>query len=355
MHFEHSFQTPRVIFGEGCISRVSDEARALDGTRVLVFGGEERPFTRRVSRLLNERVVGHVHDIKEHVPTAQAEAASRRAIELSADLLVAVGGGSTIGTAKAVARRTSTPILAVPTTFAGSEMTSIWGETDGRQKTTGRDLKVLPRTVIYDPDLVLSLPVRTAALSGLNALAHSAEAIYDANGAPLVKLAALDSARALGQGLSALRWTYTPAVLTALQYGSYLAGLALGNATMGLHHKLCHVLGGMERLPHSGLHAVLLPYVLAFVEPAAGEVLGELADSLESDNAADQIWQLGRDLGGPTSLTEIGFDPTTVEEAVHRVLSSPPQSPRHLDADALRRLLTAACDGLTPRAYREEE
>jgi maleylacetate reductase len=353
MQFEHSLATPRVLFGAGYTRRLPAEAERLGGDRILLFVDQGRPLVDQVAALLSGHVVGHVGDIREHVPVEQAEQATQQAETLRADLLVAAGGGSTIGTAKAVARRTGTPILAVPTTFAGSEMTPIWGETSGRVKTTGRDARVLPRTVIYDPDLVLSLPSHLAASSGMNALAHCAEAVYDPGCSPLTKLGALEGARVLVEQLAELPGPDPSAALPGLLYGSWLAGLALGNATMGLHHKLCHVLGGMQRLSHGGLHSDLLPNVLAFEEPAAGDDLRRLADSVGSDDAADAVWRLGRALGTPPSLDQLGFDRANVDEAVAAVLATPPQSPRSLDEASLTDLLTAACDGLPPHAIRD--
>jgi maleylacetate reductase len=351
MHLTHELTTPRVVFGRGSLAQAPAEAARLAGERVLLIGNPLRGgVAQTLVGALGPRVVGVVDQVRQHVPVETAQLAAQRASSVAADLLMAVGGGSAIGTAKAVARRTGLPILAIPTTFSGSEMTSIWGETEGRVKVTGRDPGVLPRTVVYDPDLSASMPAQLTATSGMNALAHCAEAVYDPDCSPLIRAAALEGARALARGLRKTGdATDSTSASEHMLYGAWLAGVALGGASMGLHHELCHVLGGQQRLAHGALHSVLLPYVLAHEEPAAAAVLGRFAAAVQHrGNAARAVWDLGRRLGTPASLVEIGFRTSGTQDVIDAVLSARRARPRPVSPVALRHLLQCAALGLPP-------
>ena len=161
----------RVVFGVGALDRIGSETARLGRRALLIAGGHERAVADIAAEQLSGDLVGRVQDVAQHVPVQLAAEATRRADQLGADVLLALGGGSATGMAKAIARETGLPILAVPTTYAGSEMTPIYGVTEEGLKRTGRDSKVLPRTVIYDPALTVSLPPKTAGPSGMNALA----------------------------------------------------------------------------------------------------------------------------------------------------------------------------------------
>lgn len=350
MHFIHAIRSPRVVFGRGTVAQVADEVDRIGGRRVLLIGNPRRTGVQRVlAGALEPRVVGIVDRVQEHVPVQVAEQAAGRAASLDADLLLPVGGGSAIGTAKAVARRTGLPILAVPTTYSGSEMAPIWGETKDQVKVTGRDVAVVPSTVVYDPDLSEEMPADIRAASGLNALAHCAEAMYAPDGSPLIEAAAVEGARALTRGLRRSRDAPEDAnAAEDILYGAWLAGVALSGASMGLHHKLCHVIGGQQRLPHGGLHAVLLPYVLAYQQPAAATVLDTFAAAIGPGNAAQAVWDLGRRLDTPTSLSAIGFSRSGIQDVVDAVMAAPPKGARFVESAAMRDLLECAARGLPP-------
>jgi maleylacetate reductase len=227
---------------------------------------------------------------------------------LGADLYVAIGGGSTTGLGKAIALEFGCPIVSVPSTYAGSEMTPIWGLTEAGVKKTGRDRKVLPRTVIYDPTLTLSLPAMLSATSGMNAIAHSVEALYARDENPIISMFAEESIRALAQGLP--RIMQDPKDLGAQSqtlYDAWLAGISLGSVSMSLHHKLCHTLGGSFNLPHSEVHTVVLPHATAFDGVAAPKAMDRIARALGQAEAADGLCQLATTLGAPTKLSEIGM------------------------------------------------
>jgi alcohol dehydrogenase class IV len=263
---------------------------------------------------------------------------------------VSIGGGSAIGLAKAVALRTGLPLLAVPTTYAGSEATPIWGITEGGRKITGRDRAVVPRTVLYDAELTVSLPADVSAASGMNALAHAVEASYAPDASPVTLLLAERAVRALADALP--RVVAAPRDLVArgdALYGAWLAGSVLGAATMGLHHTTCHVLGGAYDLPHAGTHSAVLPYVVAYNAPAAPAAMARLAAGLGAADPAVGLWDLAAALGAPTSLATIGFDDANLDEASHLIAEAHPTNPRATDEPAVRAVLQAAYLGARDR------
>ena len=287
--------------------------------------------------------------VVQHVPTGVADTTVNKARSLGADLLLSIGGGSATGLAKAVAKELRLPILAVPTTYAGSEMTPIWGLTGPDGKSTGRDPGVQPRVVVYDPELTVSMPTPLTASSGMNAMAHCVEALYAPDVSPVVALVAAEGVRTLAAGLP--RCVADPTDLagrTDALTGAWLAGWSLGTATMGLHHKLCHVLGGLYDLPHAETHSVVLPYVVAFQRGHADEPLRRIADALGADDAATGLWNLGRSLGTPRSLAELGLASNAIDRVVTAVLANPPANPTPLTADGIRFVLTSALAGSHP-------
>ncbi len=353
--FVHEAAGARVVFGAGARAQAATEVERLGCRRVLiVHGRHEASYADEIGADLGDRAVGRFSDIAMHVSPATADAARAAAEAVAADLLLVVGGGSAVGTAKAVALRTPLPILAVPTTYAGSEMTPIWGLTDGGRKTTGRDPRVQPRTVIYDPEVTVSLPAGVSAASGMNALAHLVEALYAPDVSPLLEVAAEEGIGALASGLP--RVVAAPddvASRSDALTGAWLAGWALGIATMGVHHKVCHVLGGTWQLPHAATHAAVLPFATAFnaaAAPAAMErIRRALADAGHpAETAAGGLWDLAAAIGAPTSLASVGFSAGGVDEAARAVVDGRPVNPREVDQPGVRRLLLAALAGERP-------
>ncbi|MDQ3794937.1 MAG: maleylacetate reductase, partial [Actinomycetota bacterium] len=247
----------RVVFGAG-VSRdkLAEEVGRLDAERVLLVAtGQEKELAEELARPLGERLAGRFTGVRPHVPVEVAERARNAAREVGADCLLSVGGGSTTGTAKAVALETELPIVAVPTTYAGSEMTPVYGLTSGQRKRTGKSLKVLPKAVIYDPELTFSLPDFITGPSAMNAMAHCVEAFYAPGANPITSLMAEEGIRTLASGVPAA--VSRPENLegrTQTLYGAYLAGAAFAAAGGGIHHKICHVLGGAYDLPHAETH-----------------------------------------------------------------------------------------------------
>jgi maleylacetate reductase len=337
----------RVVFGVGAVEQLDEEVDRLGGRRVLAIAGK-RAIDGLLERL-GPRVAASFTDVQQHVPVEGAARAVAAAAEADADCLVAMGGGSATGMAKAVALERQTPIVAVPTTYAGSEVTPIYGLTGPEGKRTGRDLRVLPKVVVYDPALTTGLPPEVTGPSGMNALAHCVEATYAPGANPVTSLLAEEGARALARGLPVA--VSDPADLAARAdalLGAWLAGAAMAAAGVGIHHQLCHLLGGAYRLPHAELHAVVLPHAVAFVAPAARPQLARLAGALGVEEVPGGLWDLGRRLGTPASLAELGLAETELDRAAAQAVARVVQAPRRAGVSELRALLGAAWQGRRP-------
>jgi maleylacetate reductase len=337
----------RVVFGVGAADRLGEEVDRLGARRVLAIAGK-RAVDGLVERL-GGRWTASFTDVQQHVPVEAAARAVAAAAAAGADCLVAMGGGSATGMAKAVALEHEAPIVAVPTTYAGSEVTPIYGLTGPEGKRTGRDPRVLPRTVLYDPALTTGLPPEVTGPSGMNALAHCVEALYAPGANPVTALLATEGARVLARGLPVA--VSDPADLAARSdalLGAWLAGSALAAAGVGIHHQLCHLLGGAYRLPHAELHAVVLPHAVHFVAPAARPQLARLAGGLGTDDVAGGIWDLGRRLGTPASLAELGLAEAELDRAAELAVAKVVQTPRRAGVSELRGLLEDAWQGRRP-------
>jgi maleylacetate reductase len=342
----------RVVFGAGASrDRLAEEVGRLDAERVLLIATEqERELAEDLASPLGERLAGLFTRVRPHVPVEVAERARDAAREVGADCLLSVGGGSTTGTAKAVALEMDLPIVAVPTTYAGSEMTPVYGLTSGQRKRTGKSLKVLPKVVIYDPELTFSLPDFITGPSAMNAMAHCVEAFYAPGANPITSLMAEEGIRALASGVPAA--VSRPEDLegrTRTLYGAYLAGAAFAAAGGGIHHKICHVLGGAYDLPHAETHTVILPQAVAFNEGAIPEVMQRVARALGAEEAAAGLYDLARRIGAPTALKDIGMREENLDEAITLILEeAPTENPRPVDKAGIRELLEDAYSGRRP-------
>jgi alcohol dehydrogenase class IV len=340
----------RVIFGAGSIAQLSAEVERLGARRALIVStAAERPLAEDAARRLGRLTAGFFSDAVMHHPIETVQAARDRALAVDADCCVTIGGGTTTGTGKVIALETGMPVIAVPTTYAGSEMTPIYGITEGTVKRTGRDRKVLPRTVIYDPELTLSLPPEVSGPSGINALAHSIEGLYAHDTNPITVLMAEESIRALSRSLPAV--VRTPADIDARSealYGAWLAGIVLGGTAMGLHHKLCHTLGGTFNLPHAEVHTVILPHAIAYNREFAPEAMQRAAAALSAADAAQGAFDLAVSLGAKTSLAQLGMSPEGLDRAADLAVQNQYPNPRPLERDAIRQLLENAYAGTRP-------
>lgn len=353
LNFIHETRPARVVFGRGRRRELPDEMAALGVRRALVLTTpEQTALGDEVMGLIGaERAAGLYSGAVMHVPVDTARAGVAAAREAGADACIAAGGGSTIGLAKAIALETSLPIIALPTTYAGSEMTPLYGLTDGGEKRTGRDARVLPRSVIYDPELIDGLPLAISLTSGLNAVAHAVEGLYAADASPVHRLMAQEGIRALAEALPALAADPSAAAARdSALYGAWLCGSVLGQVQMGLHHKLCHVLGGSFNLPHAPLHTVMLPHAVAYNAAAAPQAMARLATALGSTDAMAGLVALYQSLDLPRSLREIGMPADGLDRAADLVTAAPYPNPRPLERAAVRALLQRAYDGADPRA-----
>ncbi len=344
----------RVVFGAGVArTALAGEVARLGVSRLLLIpSGSEQSAARELFAPLADRIAGTFTGVRPHVPVEVADAARKQAAAVGADAVLSLGGGSATGTAKAVALTTGLPVIAVPTTYAGSEVTPVWGLTEGDRKTTGVDARVLPRLVIYDPELTASLPGPVSAASGLNAMAHAVEAFWAPGRNPVTSLTAAEAIRVLATALPAvLRDGADTGARGDLLYGAYLAGTAFAVTGSGLHHKICHILGGRYDLPHAQTHAIMLPYVLAFNAPGAPDAARQIGQALAGGGLAGgdpaaALQRLAGQLGLPRGLREIGFGEEQIAEAARLIEPAvPADNPVPADAAALQALLRRAWAG----------
>jgi maleylacetate reductase len=351
--FTYETRPVRVVFRPGAaVTATPDEVARLGLRRLLVVSGSRgEPIAQAVADALGDCCAGVHAEARTHVPADVADRGVEAARAAGADGCVAVGGGSAIGLGKAIALRTGLPLIAVPSTYSGSEMTPVWGLTEHGAKRTGRDPQVQPRSVVYDPELTLSLPVPLTVTSGVNALAHAVEALYAPDTSPLVQLMAQDGVRSMAEALPLL--AADPGDLEARSralYGAWLCGACLGSTTMGLHHKLCHVLGGTFGLPHAETHTVVLPYVLAYNAPAVPEALAALRGALGAQDVPRALWELAGRLDAPRTLAGLGLRESDVAVAAAQVTAEPYANPRPVTADGVRGVVRAAYEGREPES-----
>jgi len=350
LSFVYQSVPSRVIFGAGCLDKLPEEIQKLGASKALVLSTpEQRQSGLDMVARLGAHSAGLFDRAVMHVPIETAQAAREEAQRLGADCCVAVGGGSTTGLAKAIALVSTLPILAVPTTYAGSEMTPIWGITESGLKKTGRDPRVLPKTVLYDPSLTVSLPPALSATSGMNSIAHCVEALYAEEANPIISLMAEEGIRAFAQSLPVV--VKEPGNLEARSqalYAAWLGGIALGTVGMALHHKLCHTLGGTYNLPHAETHTVVLPHAVAYNTPAAPEAMSRIARALGATSAAEGIYNLASSLGAPTSLAALGMKAGDLDRAAEIAVQNPYYNPRPITRDGIRALLENAFEGRRP-------
>jgi len=350
--FVFSGQIPRVVFGAGSLQHLVREIDLLGAQRALILCTPgQRAYAERVANIIGARCAGIFDGAVMHVPIETAREAREVARQFKADCAIAIGGGSTTGLGKAIALESALPILAIPTTYAGSEMTPIYGITEAGLKKTGRDFRVLPKTVIYDPELTISLPRSLSVTSGINAMAHAAEGLYAQDANPIMSLFAEEGIRALAQGLPKV--IANPADIDArgdCLYGAWLCGAVLGSVGMALHHKLCHTLGGSYNLPHAETHTIVLPHVLAYNASAAPAAMQRIAKALGTSDAAQGMYDLAKLLGAPTALADISMAAEELDRCADIATQNAYWNPRPIEKTAIRALLENAYYGKRPAA-----
>lgn len=340
-----------VIFGVGAVARLPDELDKLGCRRALVLStpaqvGDGRQLVER----LDGRAAGLFDQATMHVPIDTVRSAVATAQRLTADCVVSIGGGSTTGLGKALALELGLPNVAVPTSYAGSEMTNIWGLTENKRKTTGRNDAVVPTLTLYDPALTLTMPANFAAASGMNAMAHAVANVAAADANPIVSALALEAIGALARSLPVV--VSDPGNMEARAqalYGACLAGAALGSGSTGLHHRLCHALGGAFNTPHAETHAILLPHSVACSAQVAPDAARRIAQALGAAAPAKGLYDLARTLGRVAALKDLGVRPTDLDEVAALAMEKPLNTPEPLSREQVRALLENAYQGRAPQ------
>ena len=342
----------RVVFGAGARKSLASEAEALGAERILLIADRaEDAMAEEIGAILGSLVAGRFDSVAQHVPLHLARDAAAQAREVGADTVLTIGGGSATGFGKAVVLDLGIRQIAVPTTYAGSEMTAIWGMTDGDRKQVGVDGRAKPALVVYDPELTLTLPAHIAGPSGMNALAHAVEALYGPGANPFISFMALEGTRVLFRGLPAV--VAHPGDLDArtdVLYGAYLGGVVLAGGGTALHHKTCHVLGGMFNLDHGGMNAAVLGHAVAYNAPAIGDIIERVAAVIDvpASEVPAAFFDLAGAIGAPTSLETLGMPADGLDEATRRVVIEAAANVRPPMEDGIRQMLDDAFSGRRP-------
>jgi alcohol dehydrogenase class IV len=355
--FESDINPSRVVFGSGSVKKLPNEIRRLNVSRPLLLCTPRKiNYTTSLSDLIQASsiaVAGTFPHAKEHTPTSVTEEAVAFLNSVAADCVISIGGGSVVGLGKAISIRTGVPHISIPTTYSGSEMTPILGETRRGKKITRSDPRVLPAVVIYDVDFTMTLPPAISSTSGINAIAHAIEALYAMNANPITSMLALEGTKALAEALPQI--VQDPDAKSPrgqALYGAWLCGTVLGSSSMGLHHKLCHVLGGSFALPHAETHTIVLPHALSYNAPAIPEQMAKLATVLSGSNgnALHGLDILLETLPVPHALKDLGMKESDIDKAVELVTANQYPNPRSIEPEWIRELIRRAWAGETAKA-----
>ncbi|WEX90845.1 maleylacetate reductase [Sinorhizobium garamanticum] len=346
--FVYSGSPAHIVFGEGKSALAGAWVETIGCRKALVLSTPQRQAdAEALAERLGPVAAGVFAGAVMHTPVGVTERAMETVARMGADCVVSLGGGSTTGLGKAIAYRTDLPQIVIPTTYAGSEVTPILGETEGGRKTTVRHPRILPEVVIYDPALTLGLPVGISVNSGLNAMAHAVEGLYAQDRNPISTLMAIE-------GLSALR-TSLPKIVKAPRdidvradalYGAWLCGAVLGTVGMALHHKICHTLGGTFGTPHAETHAIMLPHTAGYNADAVPELLAPVVEIF--GGSIGGLWDFAREIGAPLTLKDLGLSEADLDRAAEVATENPHWNPRPVDRRSIRALLQDAWEGRRP-------
>ncbi|KAJ4299490.1 hypothetical protein N0V90_004735 [Kalmusia sp. IMI 367209] len=348
--FVYSSNPAHISFGSGTISKLPSELFRLNRCNPLILSTPHQALQAAdIGRILDGKFSSVFTDATMHTPIDITEKAIKIARESGADSVISIGGGSTIGLGKAISTRTGLYHIAIPTTYAGSEVTPILGETASGRKETRSDASILPGTVIYDVDLTLTLPTSLTATSGVNAIAHAVEALYAQNGNPIIELLAQEGIRALSTALPrVMADSQSKVARSSALYGAWLCGTCLGAVGMSLHHKLCHTLGGSFNLPHAETHTIVLPHALAYNAPAVPDTMKKLVTVLPDCNGKDAVYGLNvllQKLNVEKGLKAYGMKEEDIDRAVDIAVSKPYWNPREIEHSKVRELIRRAWAG----------
>ncbi len=347
--FSYAGSPAQIVFGDGASKMVSEWIAKSGAKRALVLSTpHQKADAEALAKEVGELACGVFAGAVMHTPVDVTETAMKVVAETKADCLIALGGGSTTGLGKALAYRTDLLQIVVPTTYAGSEVTPILGQTEGGRKTTVKDAKILPEIVIYDPLLTHGLPVQMSVTSGLNAMAHAVEGLYARDRNPISTLMAIEGLRAFARSLPKIVQAPDSAEARSdALYGAWLCGTVLGAVGMALHHKICHTLGGSFDTPHAETHAVMLPHTAGFNATAASSELASVAE-IFGGSVGGGLWDFAKAIGAPMSLRDFGLTETDLDRASSIAVENPYWNPQPIDGQAIRQLLQNAWEGRRP-------
>jgi homogentisate 1,2-dioxygenase len=320
---------PETIHARDGLAALARRLEELGARRALILCSPSRRYVDQVSAALQALQPQVFAGARVHVPREVLEAAERALGE--ADTLVAVGGGSAIGLGKALRLTHPLRFAVIPTTYSGSEMTTIWGITRDGEKTTGRDPRVRPDLVLYDAGLMASLPIKTTVQSLMNALAHPLGALSTASLAGEARDRAVAAAAALVRAMEDLLLAPTdlPAREAAMQAAA-AAGVAIEQGKSGAQHAAAHALGGAFGLEHAGVHSVLLPQFVALLRTRDATLVAELERVIGVRPLETRLHDLLVRAGAPTSLDALEVDPA----ATRKLLEARPDLPADMILDA---------------------
>jgi maleylacetate reductase len=350
MEFEFAALPWQILFGAGALQRLPAELDNRGLARALVLSTpEQRHHAEMIAELIGQRCAGIFDQAVMHVPAVTVAGAQSLAQSLNVDCTISIGGGSTTGLGKALALKSELPNIAIPTTYAGSEMTNVWGMTEGGRKTTGRDNKVLPTFAIYDPELTLDLPAFISGPSGINAMAQAVINATAASPNPIISALALDGIRALAGSLPTV--VIEPHNIEARSqalYGACLCGAAIGAGITSLHHRLCHTLGGSFNTSHADTHAILLAYSVAYNSAAVPLGTQRVAEALGVADAANGIYDLLYQVSKKTNLQHLGLSQADLDKAAVIATETPCSNAAEVTRDRVRELFDHAYHGQRP-------
>ena len=353
MTADHATITPdiRVRFAPGLRHETGDEIRRLGCRRTLVLSTpQQADVAHGLAETLGALSAGVFARATMHTPVDISADAVDALRASGADCVVAIGGGSTTGLGKAIALVTDVPQIVIPTTYAGSEATPILGQTRDGVKTTLTDPRVQPEVILYDPELVTSLPVAMTVTSGLNAIAHAAEALYATNRNAASDALAREGLDAFARSLPAV--LRAPDDIVAREHslrGAYACGAVLGMVGMALHHKLCHTLGGSFDLPHADTHAIILPHAIGYNATAVPELLAPVVDIFGGVTPGRALFDFARRMHAPLALRDLGLAEADLDRAAELATRKPYPNPADITRDGIRTLLQAAWEGAPPQ------
>ena len=347
--FTYQGSAAHIVFGAGRSETAGEWVEKLDCRRALVLSTpHQEADAEKLAEKLGPLAAGVFPGAVMHTPVDVTQTAMEAVRDSGADCVVSLGGGSTTGLGKAIAYRTDLPQIVIPTTYAGSEVTSILGQTEGGRKTTVKDPKILPEVVIYDATLTTGLPVGLSITSGLNAMAHAVEALYAQDRNPISSLMAMEGLRAFKTALPAIIKDPNDLARRADgQYGAWLCGTVLGTVGMALHHKICHTLGGTFDTPHADTHAIMLPHTAGFNAVAVPDLLAPVAD-IFGGSVGGGLWDFAKSIGAPLALRDLGLTEADLDRAAGIATENPYWNPRPIDRPSIRDLLQHAWQGRRP-------